>query len=198
MSEPDTSVDSDTVDTTVVGTDVKESLIVGATAYFVSNGGDLGYELWKTDGTYNGTVLVKEIKPGNGYSAFYPQGLVAIGTTLYFSSEDGTHGAELWKSDGTAAGTVMVKDIRAGSIGSGPSGIIVAGTSVYFTADDGVNGVAVWKSDGTEAGTQLAFDAGATGLFAPSRLVYEPASQRLFFVASGANGRRLYVVGVTP
>uniref|UniRef100_UPI00056C1DDD hypothetical protein n=1 Tax=Microcystis aeruginosa TaxID=1126 RepID=UPI00056C1DDD len=68
-------------------------------------------ELWKSDGTAAGTVLVKDINPGS--SSSYPGSLTAVGNTLFFTAYDGLGGSgtELWKSDGTAAGTVLVKDI---------------------------------------------------------------------------------------
>jgi ELWxxDGT repeat protein len=36
--------------------------------FFNANDGSNGYELWKTDGTSAGTVLVKDINPGAGSS----------------------------------------------------------------------------------------------------------------------------------
>ena len=68
-----------------------------------------GSELWKSDGTAAGTVLVKDINPGGIGSI--PVNLTNVNGTLFFSADDGAHGEELWKSDGTAAGTVLVKDI---------------------------------------------------------------------------------------
>ena len=74
-------------------------------------------ELWKSDGTTAGTVLVKDINPGltAGYpnvpASSEPYGLTALDGQLLFTANDGIHGDELWKSDGTAAGTVLVKDI---------------------------------------------------------------------------------------
>ncbi|MEB3831575.1 ELWxxDGT repeat protein, partial [Phormidium sp. CCY1219] len=70
--------------------------------------GTNGFELWKSDGTAAGTVLVKDIRSGSGSSN--PSNLTNINGTLYFGADDGTNGFELWKSDGTAAGTVLVKD----------------------------------------------------------------------------------------
>ncbi|MGI8984691.1 MAG: ELWxxDGT repeat protein, partial [Acidimicrobiales bacterium] len=91
--------------------------VVGATLYFAAGNGTtapgVGTELWKSDGTTAGTVLVKDIRPGTTSSS--PANLTAVGSTLYFSAIDGTTapgvGTELWKSDGTTAGTVLVKDI---------------------------------------------------------------------------------------
>ncbi|GAA4440531.1 hypothetical protein GCM10023091_24300 [Ravibacter arvi] len=40
-------------------------LIVGQTLYFVASNYTNGRELWKTDGTTAGTVLVKDIQPDN-------------------------------------------------------------------------------------------------------------------------------------
>ena len=77
--------------------------------YFNANDGNNGYELWKSDGTASGTVMVKDINIGGSDS--FPQHLTVVGNTLYFDANDGTNGNELWKSDGTASGTVMVKDI---------------------------------------------------------------------------------------
>ena len=69
-----------------------------------------GRELWKSDGTDSGTVMVKDIWPGTYSSIVSP--LKAVGDTLFFSAYGGDQGSELWKSDGTDAGTVMVKDIN--------------------------------------------------------------------------------------
>ena len=81
--------------------------------FFTAGDGAHGPELWKSDGTEAGTVLVKDIHPGaGGYSS--PSSLTGVGGTLFFAADDGTHGSELWKSDGTEAGTVLVKDINAG------------------------------------------------------------------------------------
>ena len=83
---------------------------IGNTLYFIARSGSTtDYELWKSDGTAAGTVLVKDIYPGTTSSN--PANLLAIGNILYFSASDPTNGQELWKSDGTTSGTVMVKDI---------------------------------------------------------------------------------------
>src|SRR5262249_53540670 len=45
---------------------------VNGTLFFRANDGTNGYELWKSDGTTAGTVLVKDIRPGGDSAAFYP------------------------------------------------------------------------------------------------------------------------------
>ena len=127
---------------------------VGGTLYFAAFDGVNGRELWKSDGTQAGTVMVKDIRPGSLSSS--PDKLTNVGGTLYFTANDGTSGTELWKSDGTEAGTVLVKDITPGSGSySPPTNLINVGGILYFTASDGVNGRELWKSDGTEAGTVM-------------------------------------------
>ncbi len=120
---------------------------VNGTLFFAANDGTNGTELWKSDGTSSGTVLVKDIDP----SAFgsYPGYLTNVNGTLFFVANDGTSGTELWKSDGTSTGTVLVADIRPGSPGSlfsYPSLTNVNGT-LFFGADDGTNGVELWATD---------------------------------------------------
>src|SRR5436189_4586426 len=72
--------------------------------YFSGGYGANDYELWKTDGTQAGTVLVKDINPG--ISGSHPDHLTEVNGTLFFTADDGTNGTELWKSNGTTAGTV--------------------------------------------------------------------------------------------
>ena len=84
---------------------------MGGTLFFTANDGDHGRELWKSDGTAAGTVLVKDINP-DGRSSYPERARPTSNGTLFFTADDGTHRQELWKSDGTAAGTVLVKDIN--------------------------------------------------------------------------------------
>ena len=49
--------------------------VVGSVAFFYANDGVHGMELWKTDGTPSGTLMVKDIVPGSegsyaGYGKF--------------------------------------------------------------------------------------------------------------------------------
>ena len=127
--------------------------------FFAATNGTHGMELWKSDGTETGTVMVKDIRPGASNSSIGY--LTNINGTLFFVANNGSYGTELWKSDGTTAGTVMVKDIRAGVLGSNPSGLVNLDGTLYFAADNGVHGMELWKSDGTSAGTLLVKDINA-------------------------------------
>ncbi len=55
------------------------------TLFFSASDGINGNELWKTDGTAAGTVLVKDIRPGGGGSNSNPEFLTNISGVLYFA-----------------------------------------------------------------------------------------------------------------
>jgi ELWxxDGT repeat protein len=132
----------------------------GGIVYFAAVD-DAGDELWKTDGTEQGTVLVKDIYPGGDKYGSYssvPRDLATFGNRVIFSARDEDHGFELWTTDGSIEGTQLVRDIRPGEPGSYPEyGELIDGT-FYFAADDGEHGIEPWKSDGTQAGTVLVAD----------------------------------------
>jgi ELWxxDGT repeat protein len=136
--------------------------VVAGTLLFGAYDQQRGGELWKSDGTAAGTVLVADTSRGAQYvDGTYPVDLAAVGSTVFFDGSDPVHGAELWKSDGTASGTTLVKDINTtpsypnDTPDSRPSQLIGVGDQLFFVADDGVHDQVLWRSDGTAAGTRL-------------------------------------------
>lgn len=167
-----------------------EFSIVHNTLFFPVYENNKGYELWKSDGTPNGTVLVKDIRAGVNSSN--PRKLTNVNGVLFFIADDGIHGFELWKSDGTANGTVMVKDINPGlSSGAGffaDKDMAALGGMLLFVADDGQHGPQLWKSDGTSNGTvmvkNISYTSSVNGFSAyPNNFVM--GDNEVFFTITG-------------
>lgn len=131
---------------------------VGQTIFFIAADGIHGRELWKTDGTPGGTVMVKDVQPGAGSGLDNSVIFSVVGSKLFFTADDGVAGKELWVSDGSSGGTVMLKDIYPGATSSGLTMRGVLGGNLLFAATDGTAGRELWKSDGTAAGTVMIKD----------------------------------------
>jgi ELWxxDGT repeat protein len=117
-------------------------MAAGGSLYFVAADGAHGSELWRSDGTTAGTVLVKDIRPGPDSSRISE--MTPAGDRIFFAADDGEHGIELWTSDGTAAGTRQVADLSAGPTSSAPRELTPLGSRLFFSADDGVVGREPW------------------------------------------------------
>lgn len=156
--------------------------------YFQGNNGTDGAELWRSDGTFGGTTMVKDINTGGSSS---PYNITAANDLIFFNADDATGGGrELWKSDGTVDGTVMVKDINP--IGSSsPDSLEAVNGTLYFSADDGTNGEEPWKSDGTEDGTVMLSDINASG-GSSSRYFIALANHVYFRADDGISGDELW------
>lgn len=108
--------------------------------FMTADDGSTGNELWITNGTIDGTVMVKDINPdapsGLSFSdfGFYTQ------SGFYFSADNGSEGLELWKSDGSTGGTSIVKDINPGTEGSFDHFVTFLNGHLYFTADENGDG----------------------------------------------------------
>lgn len=151
---------------------------------FFADEGFNGQVLWKTDGTSEGTVVVKDIWPSIDYDYEFQvnendgtaSGLVAVvGGKIFFPADDGTHGTELWSSDGTSAGTTMVRDLFPGEESSRPAELTVNGDKLFFAANQATTtpdefgfydfqGRELWSSDGTSAGTSVDAELNTTNI----------------------------------
>jgi len=146
--------------------------------------GRLDVELWRSDGTRDGTVNVVNLDPQEVPTSLHhtcvgesssPGPGVVVGDKLLFAANDGKYGRELWSSDGTVAGTRLVKDINPARIpnqpdsdgcdvrteiglASNPDGLVAFHGGVLFAADDGLTGRELWWSNGTWKGTRRVKD----------------------------------------
>jgi ELWxxDGT repeat protein len=124
---------------------------VNGTLFFSADDGLNGRELWKSDGTPDGTVLIN-INP-NGSSS--PVFLRNVNGTLFFQTEDT---ASLWKSDGTDEGTLLVKDPNVGGPLS-PAGLTNVNGLLFFSGNIVSGRTSLWRSDGTATGTFIVSNA---------------------------------------
>ncbi|MCO8123765.1 dockerin type I domain-containing protein [Stieleria sp. TO1_6] len=138
-----------------ISSDINQVVPIGNETFFVADDGQVGSELWKTDGTAGGTVLVKDLLPGPDTSS--PSDLTAVGGLLYFTALDENSETDLWKSDGTEAGTVKVFDADAAGVYY-LSQLTESGGKLFFTAYEPSTSYELWVSDGTSSGTQLVLD----------------------------------------
>ena len=122
--------------------------------FFTANQGVLGTELWRSDGTVEGTTLVKDIAKGS-FSSFFggiftPQA-TTIGNKVYFVANDAIDDNQIWVSDGTEAGTQPITNFGPGSF----SALNVINNELIFLRTLPWGGTQIWKSDGTPEGTNL-------------------------------------------
>ena len=93
---------------------------VNGTLFFTANNGVSGSELWRSNGTAAGTVLVRDIQPGSKGST--PFRWAGVNGTLFFAADDGTRGFELWTSTGMGAevqrplATVVIGGLASGMV----------------------------------------------------------------------------------
>lgn len=177
-----------TVNGGFTGSNPSEGVVLGANLYFIATDKANGTELWKTDGTNAGTVLVKDIYAGTGNSN--PDNLVVLNNMIYFSANDGVNGNELWKTDGTAAGTTMVQDINLGSLSSNPESFVSMGGFVYFSATESLNGTELWRTNGTTTSLVANIQTGAASSNPTSLTVF--GTSIVFSADDGVNGNELW------
>lgn len=112
---------------------------------------ELGVEPWCSDGTPEGTVLLRDIAPGQvtepepGPASSMPGGWVQVGSHVVFQATRPDIGRELWETDGTPSGTRLIGDLRAG-----PSDTLARGLTAV--SDDHAFFVARGPLDGRGGG----------------------------------------------
>jgi ELWxxDGT repeat protein len=171
--------------------------ILNGTVFFRANDGVHGDELWKSNGTSAGTMLLRDTTPGTSgsFSFMTPYPVVVAGAVYFTPLNNPAVGTELWKSDGTSAGTVLVRDIRPGVNGSSPASLVNVNGRLFFSANDGAHGSELWSSNGTSAGTALVKEISPASSSYPGQLAN--IGGRLYFSADdGTRGTELWVAFV--
>ncbi|HSF43775.1 MAG TPA: ELWxxDGT repeat protein [Thermoanaerobaculia bacterium] len=119
--------------------DIGEPVRAAGLLFFQVRVGDGEFEIWRTDGTSQGTFRVASLSGGAA--------LVPFQGSLYFFAD-----RKIWKTDGTVQGTVKTgdypEDLSIVELAvAGPNGI-------YFKAVTAPYETEFWFTDGTTAGTR--------------------------------------------
>jgi ELWxxDGT repeat protein len=85
-------------------------LVVGKYLYFIANDGVHGEELWRTDGSEVGTVMVRDIV-NVPYEPVSAAEMTEAGERLFFAGDTVSQGSELWSFDFGALSVSPVLDI---------------------------------------------------------------------------------------
>jgi ELWxxDGT repeat protein len=151
-------------------------MTVGGTPYlfFAAVSDEHGNELWRTDSTEAGTVIVDDIHYGHVGSE--PQFLTAMSNKLYFSANEDTYATapKLFVSDGIARSD----EATAGRVGDNTKGtklvdvtadawspkyLTACGTKLYFQATNDATGSELWSTDGNWVSLVKDIQPGAAG-----------------------------------
>jgi ELWxxDGT repeat protein len=130
------------------------------TLVFAVDDGVHGMEPWRSDGTPQGTYILKDLSPGAAATSI--SNMRMVGALLYFEATHNNGTKQLWQTDGTPAGTTpahLPGNVR----------IPISGQKeIYWVTTN--NRPELWESDGTAAGTVQVSESlpprnGQTGLW---------------------------------
>ncbi|HSP07291.1 MAG TPA: hypothetical protein VLR94_08945, partial [Acidobacteriota bacterium] len=144
-------------------------IAMGSNVYFIGSSQQGAEQLWKSDGTEAGTVLVKTI--GSSWPIADITEFVLLNNVIYFGAY--TKAGTLWRSDGTPEGTY------AAAAPGDPPEIVAWNNTLYLSVYTYPPGTqphwALFRSDGTASGTVELKD-----IYISFPVVWE---NRLFFAA---------------
>jgi ELWxxDGT repeat protein len=168
--------------------------------YFRARSELVGNELWSTDGTSAGTVLVKDVYPGETFDpAFandsYPTNFVVLANVLYFVATDET-GRYLWRSNGTNAGTFNTGVIVNSSFELSFQ-MQVLGSQIVFTQRSWLRGLELWGTQGTPGTTVGIRDVRPGQASSGISSLYVAGDVAYFVADDGVNGQELWMTDGT-
>jgi len=166
--------------------------VVGNMVVFAATDGTTGYELWKSDGTSQGTALLKDIRSGSISSDPYMEPL--SGNPLYFSVTQPPYSYEqFWRTDGSAAGTVVAVSLPSGSVSeSYPAPHFQVGNTLYFSAHTWGKGRELWKTSATGGTPEIVADIAPGSSGSTPLAGTELAGLYYFSAIQSTSGRELW------
>nr|WP_271711531.1 T9SS type A sorting domain-containing protein [Marinigracilibium pacificum] len=124
--------------------------------YFTANTEQFGNELWVSDGSSDGTRIVKDIY--NGEISSNPSMFSVLGENLIYAANDGLNGREIWMTNLTDYKTELTIDIEKGSASSEPGKFKIINGQLYFIANNGIDGKEPWVTNGEISSTYMLAD----------------------------------------
>ena len=149
---------------------------VGDRVVYVTWDGATNFDLWGSDGTKEGTRLLKSL--GNVGTV-----LTDIDGLIYFDAAEDTHGVEAWTTDGTVEGTKLLIDMNPGPASSYASGFTKVGNLIYFTAYTEATGGELWALPLTTPALSIAATHGIEGDAMHFNVSLAPAAAQTVTVA---------------
>lgn len=122
--------------------------------YFRGHDGDYDFELWRSNGTPEGTYRVENLNPGG---PSYPGELTMVDSLLFFMAADENGPEQLYRSDGTAEGTRWVFDVDPDALEQFHM-LTAAGGLLYFRTYRPLIFTELWVSDGSTENTHMVAD----------------------------------------
>jgi ELWxxDGT repeat protein len=140
---------------------VGNQLFFSITQSHITSGGQLKMHLWRTDGTAQGTIMLREniAAPAQlsaeaalaplplGFLSMSITPVQALQSKIAFTAVNSLGLRELWASDGTPAGTMRIHP----GITLWPVALLNPDTMLFCVED--ATGRKAWRSDGTRAGS---------------------------------------------
>jgi len=117
--------------------------------------GNFPLQLFETDGTSGGTILLNNTF-GGGLKTGFLEGVTSgkLNGEIYYNGFDSVHGTALWKTDGTHSGTMFLKDLNpSDKVGGGCFYFTALQDKLIFSCSDSFNTYGVFTTDGTSDGT---------------------------------------------
>ncbi|GGD69656.1 hypothetical protein GCM10011514_37200 [Emticicia aquatilis] len=127
-----------------------------------------GYEIWRTDGTQNGTFLLKDVNTEQASSS--PKNIISAGNKIFFLARNEKTGVELWETDAITSATSLHHEFTIDSTQNfnglvsfnGKGYVMTNGTELWEIRPTGVYKI---RSEGRESSYPANFTLSNNRLF---------------------------------
>lgn len=131
---------------------------MGDLTLFRANDGVHGTELWVSDGTTEGTLLIGDLLIGEVDGVISDDGHVLNGA-YYFPGEIDGSGSELFKTLGTPGSADLVVDAFNGEASGCMGSFFDLDGHLFYTGASSTNGVELWRTDAAISTSSVFLDA---------------------------------------